>query len=312
MKFSQFLQEQKDALEISEDIKQWLSDNGIKLSDCTMTSDGLNVNQSVRILRVDGGKLPVKFNIINGDFRVSMCDLVTLEGSPNHCVTFNCENNQRLASLEGGPLNVTGHYYFSGTDIENLIGVPDTIGGDFYGTGCKRLSSLKGGPANITGAFIIMECPKLKSLEHGPRTVGKTYNVAENDLRSLKGAPRAVNGSFGIGKNKNLSSLEYGPETVSANYVVDDLPALTSLHNIHKIIKSCGEFHCNGYKTHMLGIFKITNKLHHSTEEYSEYPSLDLDIMYGILKKHIHDGVNGMFEAQADLLDTGFDEVAKL
>ena len=72
----------------------------------TINSDGsIDVDNNV-ILRGYFDKLPIKFNIINGDFDCASTLLENLEGSPKEVKgDFECNLNM-LKTLKGGPKKV--------------------------------------------------------------------------------------------------------------------------------------------------------------------------------------------------------------
>lgn len=69
------------------------------------------------------GCLPFQFGTIIGDFNCGSTNLVTLQNSP---------------------IEVTGHFTCSYSDIENFIGAPKIVGKNFTATGLSELTSLEG------------------------------------------------------------------------------------------------------------------------------------------------------------------------
>ena len=76
----------------------------------TINSDGsINVNESVYLFSYNLDKLPLNFNIINGNFDCSFNMLTSLDGFPKTINgNFDCSNN-KITSLYGFP-NIIGKY----------------------------------------------------------------------------------------------------------------------------------------------------------------------------------------------------------
>jgi len=71
----------------------------------------VDIKGSVYLFNKSLTKLPLKFNIVSGDFDCSHNRLTTLEGSPRSVGgNFYCYNNV-LNTLEGGPEYVGGNFY---------------------------------------------------------------------------------------------------------------------------------------------------------------------------------------------------------
>ena len=126
------------------------------ISPYTINPDGsIDVDNSVHIDNKGLSELPLKFNIVTGDFRCVYNNLTSLKGAPKHvsghflCYennltslqylpgyigkSFNCSNNQ-LTSLEYGPDIISnGHVYnCNRNNLTNLDHCPSDIVGDFH------------------------------------------------------------------------------------------------------------------------------------------------------------------------------------
>ena len=104
-----------------------------------------------------------------------------------------------------------------------------------------------------------------------------------------------------------ITSLEDAPSTVDG-YFDCCYNKLTSLHDVHKIIKKMnGAFYadCNPITSCVLGVLLIEGciKL-----------TISNKIIQDIVNKYLpnHRGFSAVIECQSELLDAGFDEFAKL
>lgn len=123
----------------------------------------------------------------------------------------------------------------------------------------------------------------LTSLEGAPSHVGEYFLCQTNKLTSLEGAPSHVGGGFSCDGNR-----------------------LTSLKDIHKQIKHIGGLFCgtnNPIKSSILGLLLIDGL---KTVE------LDNKVCQAIINKHLGKGKRGMFDAQQEMIEAGFPEMAKL
>jgi hypothetical protein len=161
------------------------------------------------------GKLPVKFNLIKGNFRCDGLKLDSLQNAPKIVEgVFDCSNNN-LKTLEGAPQECGGF---------NVSGNPL---GD--GTG------LKFGPTKINGAtdkkifggfvdqttkidvYNVSNC-KLKTLkDSGLKEIGPGgVNCSSNDLTSFEGMEEPFSGtnirSFNCSNNPKLTSMKGAPK----------------------------------------------------------------------------------------------------
>lgn len=154
-------------------------------------------------------KIPKKWNIVTGDFKIFFNKLKNLKGSPNEVHgNFFCGNNE-LVSLEGSPKKVLRGFYCAGNKLKSLEGISEFIGDNLF---CQEneLKTLKGSPKKIGGNFYCWG-NKLKTLEGIPDCKGVIL-VYSNQLISLKGSPK-YSLQFDCSYNK-LRTLEYSPEII--------------------------------------------------------------------------------------------------
>jgi hypothetical protein len=104
-------------------------------------------------------KLPLKFNIVSGNF--------------------NCSFNN-MTTLEGGPTSVGGNFYCSFNNITTLLGSPKEVGGNFS-CDVNELTTLEGGPQSVGGNF---DCSsnRLTTLKGIPKSVGRNFDCSNNKL----------------------------------------------------------------------------------------------------------------------------------
>lgn len=98
----------------------------------TINSDGsIDVDGNVELYGKDLIKLPVKFNIVSGNFNISQNNLDTLDGSPEHVGgDFYCYENI-LTSLKYSPKYVGKYFHCSENKLTSLEYSPEHVGGRF-------------------------------------------------------------------------------------------------------------------------------------------------------------------------------------
>ena len=132
-------------------------------------------------------KLPLKFNIVTGDFKCDDCQLI---------------------SLEGGPIEVGGKYNCSRNKLTTLEGAPQKVG-RWFNCSNNELVSLEGGPIEV-GEFYDCAHNKLVNLIGSPKEVA-SFIAYYNQLSSLQGAPKYVN-------NFNID-ITYLPKIIYGKYL---------------------------------------------------------------------------------------------
>lgn len=144
--------------------------------------------------RINGNKIPIKFNKVNGDFKISHMSLDSLSGFPNYvsgdldisynfltsligCTkyvggSFDCSHNF-LKSLEGGPEVVESNYICTSNKLTNFIGCPIEING--FEADLNNIINFKGFPDfyNVKGQL---------SFEDNP--ISKIINPISNENKS--------------------------------------------------------------------------------------------------------------------------------
>ena len=128
--------------------------NAYGIKNYTINSDGsIDVDGNVYLhsptLRYLSGargrlvKLPLKFNVVYGDFLCFNNQLKTLEGGPKEVGgSFNCSDNE-LTSLVGAPIRVGDNFYCDHNELTTLEGVPKEIVG-YFDCSDNQLTNLMG------------------------------------------------------------------------------------------------------------------------------------------------------------------------
>jgi hypothetical protein len=144
------------------------------IQNYTINPDGsIDVNGHVLLGKQKLTELPLKFNIVSGDFYCYINNLTSLDGSPTYVGgNFNCYINN-LTSLDGSPTYVGGIFYCPSNLLTSLEGCPNYVGGSFY-----------------------CDYNKLTSLIGDSNYVGGDFYCSYNQLTSLMGCPKEVGGDF--------------------------------------------------------------------------------------------------------------------
>ena len=137
--------------------------NAYGIKNYTINSDGsIDVDGNVYLhsptLRYLSGargrlvKLPLKFNVVYGDFLCFNNQLKTLEGGPKEVGgSFNCSDNE-LTSLVGAPIRVGDNFYCDHNELTTLEGGPMEVG-DIFDCNNNQLTSLKGSPKKVNNFY---------------------------------------------------------------------------------------------------------------------------------------------------------------
>ena len=196
--------EEHEVLRLLQLITPKLGDNTDILQRCEVNSKGevdvfsgnIVISPEISPETKDLKHLPIKFGHVSGTFRfgasvwspLGTLNITTLQGSPENCQNFDATNT-KITDLNGGPKYVTGNYRVNHVGyLKSLEGGPTEVGGGFYfsQTGVK---SLKGSPKRV-GIFGC-NTNNIKSLVGGPEHVDGTYDVGNCLLTSLEGAPKS-------------------------------------------------------------------------------------------------------------------------
>lgn len=121
----------------------------------TYNPDGtIDYDGGVLLYNIDNGKIPFKFNVVNGYFYCDHNNLTTLEGAPREVHGyFSCDHNN-LTTLEGGPSDVSGDFFCGHNSLTDLKGAPVRVRGSFE-CHCSSLQSINGCPEYLGDIFTI-------------------------------------------------------------------------------------------------------------------------------------------------------------
>ena len=124
-------------------IKEFIERHHLEEKDYNINADySLDIHRNIvikpfDILDKNEGKLPFKFGRVNGTMWLNGLGLKTLE---------NC------------PKEVTDDFVIYDNNLENFIGGPETVGGDFAANMNLSLKSLDGSPKKVGGKYSILSC----------------------------------------------------------------------------------------------------------------------------------------------------------
>ena len=124
-------------------IKEFIERHHLEEKDYNINADySLDIHGNIvikpfDILDKNEGKLPFKFGRVDGTMWLNSLDLKTLE---------NC------------PSEVTGDFVIYENKLENFIGGPENVGGDFAANMNLSLKSLDGSPKKVGGKYSILSC----------------------------------------------------------------------------------------------------------------------------------------------------------
>ncbi|MAD41690.1 MAG: hypothetical protein CL623_04775 [Arcobacter sp.] len=124
----------KPLVELSniDDINRWLKKHGVT-NFHILKDNSVDVNGDVHLADKLSNliKLPLKFNIVDGNFDISDNELVSLEGSPSKVTgNFHCFKNE-ISSLKGSPKEVGGSFIVLKNNISSLKYSPSIVKEDY-------------------------------------------------------------------------------------------------------------------------------------------------------------------------------------
>ena len=203
--------------------------------------------------------------------------------------------------------------------LASLIGLPrkcKSIHFEFNSL-TEAVKNLRGGPEEVEKAYIVSMCDGLESLEGLPKNLPNDVNLNffSKNLKDFSALPKQCNAlTIGHSLYFNVEDLKYLPER-SSEINFSSIPKLTSFHNINKYVKSTFQLGCYECKisSSILGLALI-KELSVIDECFYDVKAEDrtwpTDGIYDIVNKHI--GTHDIFEFQEQLVNAGFNELAKL
>ncbi len=177
--------------------------------------------------------IPVKFNIINGDFAARSNEITNMRSMPKRVKgRFNLFYN-KLKNLKGLPKKIDGSIELGLNKIENLIGSPKVVYGNFSVEHNYKIKSLVGGPEVVEGTFVV-DTNCLTDLVGSPKIVKYSFCCRSNCLTSLKGISEHIEKNLMIENSyefecfeKNLlTEFDYLPKKLGGEIKFDKIPGL--------------------------------------------------------------------------------------
>lgn len=112
-----------------EDVKNWLDEHGVK--SYRVNEDlSIDVIGNVNLSKKNFTNIPVKFNIVKGNFDCSHNMLTEILFAPVKVNYFDCSQN-KLVSLKGAPQYVEATFKCNNNKLLSLDHAPQTIELDF-------------------------------------------------------------------------------------------------------------------------------------------------------------------------------------
>ena len=145
-------------------IKEFIERHDLRENDYHINADcSLDIHRNIMIKPVDildvkEGKLPFKFGKIKGTMWLSGLNLKTLENSPSE---------------------VTGDFVIYENKLENFIGGPEIVGGDFAANMNLSLKSLDGSPKKVGGKYSILTCMSIKDISGISPEIGGDLEISK-------------------------------------------------------------------------------------------------------------------------------------
>jgi hypothetical protein len=181
----------------------------------TITDNGsVDVHGNVEFHEELFTRLPIKFNIVHGYFKINHCkNLESLEGCPSdvrhYFSVFGCP---KITSLKGCPKTTESYFECDQSNITSLKNGPEQVHGHFSCARCPELISLEGAPKFIGDVAFIHFCPKLTKLSHFIEIKG-TLQFNETPINNMlyalkiKGLVTAITGIRNVDTiiNKHLA-----------------------------------------------------------------------------------------------------------
>jgi hypothetical protein len=124
----------KPLVELSniDDINRWLKKHGVE-GFHILKDNSVDVTGDVRLADKLSNllKLPLKFNVVDGNFDISDNELISLEGCPTKVTgNFHCFKNE-ISSLKGSPKEVGGSFIVLKNNIASLKYSPSIVKEDY-------------------------------------------------------------------------------------------------------------------------------------------------------------------------------------
>jgi hypothetical protein len=254
----------KPLVELSniDEINRWLKKHEIS-SFHILKDNSVDVNGDVRLADKLSNllKLPLKFNIVNGNFDISDNELVSLEGCPTKVTgNFHCFKNE-ISSLKGSPKEVGGSFIVLKNNISSLKYSPSIVKEDFV---CSHnpLTELEGLKTVYGAVFTGIELENIKCQKYVYKSV-VTYKYPGNSVMSYLDKAYI---SLTDEEKKHEATKNNLNNAISK--MIDD-GSLTKEKINDTLIANLSKYHLNELKERVLNIKNppVENKKEELTEE---------------------------------------------
>ena len=145
-------------------IKEFIERHHLRENDYHINADcSLDIYRNIAIepfdiLKTKDGKLPFKFGRVNGTMWLNGLGLKTLE---------NC------------PKEVTDDFVIYDNNLDNFIGGPEIVGGDFAANMNLSLKSLDGSPKKVGGKYSILTCMSIEDISGISPEIGGDLEISK-------------------------------------------------------------------------------------------------------------------------------------
>jgi len=89
-----------------------------------------------------------------------------------------------ITSLENSPREVTGDFVIYNNKLEDFVGGPETVGGNFAANFNRALKTLNGSPKVVKGNYCILYCNNVKDIKGIPSEIGGELQVPPLERQS--------------------------------------------------------------------------------------------------------------------------------
>ena len=169
------------ALTNIDDINRWLRKHDVR-SFTILPDNSVNVHGDIKLSDklTNLLKLPLSFNIVEGDFDISNNELTSLEGCPKIVHGSFLAHKNELTSLKGGPKEVDGSFIILHNNITSLQNAPSIVKEDFI---CSHnpLRDLDGLNTVHGYVFTSVYVPKLKCQKYNYKGI-TTYKYPGDSI----------------------------------------------------------------------------------------------------------------------------------
>lgn len=183
-----------DKIETEAEIKEWLSEHGLRYSNITDISLNKGKVDITGNVGINDSNIPFKIGTVNGNFTI---DVLGGEGS---------------SKLNNFPEKITGKCTIRIKGLKNLKGFANEIDGD----------------CSITA----LDLDSLSGLDNC--IIGGELNILDADnLKDLKGISKYIKGGISILRAASLTNVNDIPKKINYSLHISDCPKLTNIPNIN-------------------------------------------------------------------------------